>query len=599
MITSRELRVLLAVLTVGIVTSLAAQEPPAAPGAGVADVNPDAEATAPAADRGSTSFDEDLEGVGEAVRNDDNLISITVDSVPLEDVVRMFTKLSDANIVATTSNLEGSVTVSLTDVEWRPALSSILEMHGLVLVEKTPGSGIWSIVAQDPNAGPPMIVQVIRLKFATVGDVAPIVQTMLGEGGGSVSEFASRNTVIVRASAESIEQINTLITEIDLARDQVYIESKFVELNHGASKSIGVDWQMLEAYTLSATLGAGYADERVTETTQNDALNRFDRRATANDTTKNFDARDGQIDDSTLDFIESPPDSGNFIETRTITPTRTFTELLENGSDVTRDLGENVTRTVTELRTAVLSPQDLRVVLSALQELSGVAVVSNPKIIVANEQQAEIHIGEKEPNIRGTVTAGQQGQANTTTFTLDPDQPYFNFGIELLVTPTVNTESNITVLIAPTLTRFIRNKIAPDGNSFPITSEKTIRTLFNLANGKTAAIGGLTETTERDVVRGIPLLGDIPLLGKYLFSHSSKQEQQQETIIFVTVGLANPGMMDSDVGIPEYTEETQKHLIRRSLRQRQANEELERMKAAAMSPDAKAHKSLLNKLRKN
>lgn len=254
---------------------------------------------------------------------------------------------------------------------------------------------------------------------------------------------------------------------------------------------------------------------------------------------------------------------------------------------------------MTELRSAILSPQDLRIVLSALQELSGVAVVSNPKIIVANEEQAEIHIGEKEPNIRGTVTPGQEGQANTTTFTLDPDQPYFNFGIELLVTPTVNTESNITVQIAPTLTRFIRDKIAPDGNSFPITSEKTIKTLFNLQNGKTAAIGGLTETTERDVKRGIPLLGDIPLIGRYLFSHTSKQEQQQETIIFVTVGLANPGTMESDVGIPEYTEETQKHLIRRSIRQRQANEALERMKAAASSPDAAKRRSLLNKLRKN
>jgi type IV pilus assembly protein PilQ len=276
---------------------------PARPGpdAGIGDVNPNgqalepdefAQAAAEDAAAGAMELEEDLEGVQEAVRSEDNLISITVDNVPLEDVVRMFTKLSDANIVATTSNLEGSVTVSLADVEWRPALSSILEMHGLALVEKTPGSGIWSIVAQDPNAGPPMIVQVIRLKFATVGDVAPIVQTMLGEGGGSVSEFPSRNTVIVRATAESIEQIMTLIEEIDIARDQVYIESKFVELNHGASESIGIDWQMLEAYTISATLGYDYSDERVREDAQNDTLNRFDRRETVDDTTKNFDIND-------------------------------------------------------------------------------------------------------------------------------------------------------------------------------------------------------------------------------------------------------------------------------------------------------------------
>ena len=561
----------------------------AAPETAAPEPAPETAAPEPAAAEeagADAGYADEMPGVQQAVRSEDNLISITVDNVALEDVVRMFTKLSDANIVATATNLEGTVTVSLTDVEWRPALSAILEIHQLALVEKTPGSGIWSIVPRSPDEGPPLHVQVIRLRFAKVSDVAPILTAMFGDTGGSVSEFASRNTVIVRATAEALEDINKLVLEIDVPRDQVYIEAKFVELDHGASQQIGVDWQMLRAYTIGAALGYEYSDTRGTVQADDSVLEIANRRSTIDELNKLFDINDLQFEEDTVEFIESPPASGLFIESRTRTPTRTITDTIDSSENVTRTLSESITRTIADVRTAVLSPGDLRVVLSALKEMRGVSIISNPKIIVANEEPALIHIGEREPNIRGTVTPGQQGQANTTTFTLDPDMPYFNFGIELDVIPTVNTASNITVQITPKLTRFVRDKIAPDGNTFPVTSEKSIRTLFSLGNGKTAAIAGLTETAERDVERKIPLLGDLPLIGRYLFRHSDKEESQQETIIFVTVGLANPDMITKNIGLPEYTRRTQQAILRQTVRQRKANEELERLKAATEDPGA-------------
>jgi type II secretory pathway component GspD/PulD (secretin) len=459
-------------------------------------------------------------------------------------------------------------------------------MHGLTLQEKTPGSGIWSIVPKSPDAVEPLHVKVIRLKFAAVTDVAPIVEKMMGEGGGSVSQFAARNTIVIRATADTIEQITHFIEEIDMARDQVYIESKFVELDHGEAENIGIDWTMLRAYSIGAKLGYSYGDERKTVQTENNALKTLDRHDTLDSLEKKFDINNQQFESRDSEFVESPPDSGNFVEKVTITPTRTLKETFDTQKSLTRDVGEDVTRTITDVRTAVLSPADLRVVLSALEEMSGVAIISNPKIIVANEEKAEIHIGESEPNIKGSVTPGQQGQANTTTYELDPTKPYFTFGIQVEVTPTVNTASNITVQIVPRLTRFVRDKVAPDGNTFPVTSEKSIRTLFNLSNGKTAAIGGLTESTERESRVGIPLLGDIPLIGKYLFSHKTKEKSQAETIIFVTVGMANPEGMDPNVGMPEYTQDTQKQMIKRSLQQKQVNAELEKMKAAAENPEA-------------
>lgn len=569
------------------------QEPPA-------DIDPDAPAELPDPDQVASGDDviEFLEmdetATVTAGPDEEDLISITVDDVPLEDVVRMFTKLSNANIIATPSNLAGTVTVSLSDVEWRPALSSILEMHSLALVEKTPGSDIWTIVPRPADATEPMHVKVIKLKYATVANTAPVVSEMISSEGGTVAQFPSRNTIVMRATASTIEEVEDLIEQIDIPRDQVYIEAKFVEIIYGQREDIGIDWQILEAFDIGVGgLTRTYSDARTT--IESEVLSSSRARDESRSHTEGrldeissmFDMFNVQFEDAETAFIEAPPASGNFIQEITVTPTRNVTDTINDQSSIsdtfnlTRATSDDITRTINDVRTAVLTASDLEIVVSALKQLSGVSIISNPKIIVANEEKAMIHIGVKEPNIRGTVTPGQEGQANTTTFALDADQPYFNFGIQLDVTPTVNTESNITVEIVPKITRFIRDKVAPDGITYPVTSEKEIRTLFSLANGKTAAIGGLTETEDRDTRKSIPLLGDIPLIGKYLFSHKSMQTQQEETIIFVTVGLANPDIMNPEVGYPEYTEETRKQLIRREVRKREYRKELDELQSLA------------------
>ena len=59
----------------------------------------------------------------------------------------------------------------------------------------------------------------------------------------------------------------------------------------------------------------------------------------------------------------------------------------------------------------------------------------------------------------------------------------------------------------------------------------------------------------------VPLLGDIPIIGKYLFTYTHKQHNQTETIIFVTVGLANPKTVLKEEGMPEETDLAKKHLL--------------------------------------
>jgi len=498
-----------------------------------------------------------------------NLISIALDDVPLQDVVRLFTRISGANIISSSTNLQGKVTVNLQDVEWKPALDSILDMYSLMVSEKVPGSGIYSVITKVPGAEP-LIAQPIFLNYAQVSNVVAVVIPMVGKGG-TVSAFPNANALIVRANAADLSSIMKVVEGIDIPRQQVYIEAKILELSDEAIKDLGVNWQVLEGYGI----GVGTLSQTIN-----------DERSTFNGNRQGLGTVDSNMRSKSSDSGAGVPGSGQ-------TDVRTSSDVIKSGSSTTmgdttakgldstvstssgRDTSDTISKSanysresehikgqhLSDIRTAVLSADDFRVVLSALQQINGITIISNPKIIVANEETAMIHIGENQPNIRGTVTAGQQGQANTTTYALDTLKPYFEFGVSLEVTPTINNQSNISVRILPTLSRYVKDLDAPDGTKYPIEATKKIKTVFSLENGKTAAIGGLTETSERENVKKIPLLGDIPLLGKYLFSYTHKEHLQTETIIFVTVGLANPKAVQADEGLPEETALAQNQMI--------------------------------------
>jgi type II secretory pathway component GspD/PulD (secretin) len=207
----------------------------------------------------------------------------------------------------------------------------------------------------------------------------------------------------------------------------------------------------------------------------------------------------------------------------------------------------------TNILTAILTPDDFSVVLSALNTLEGLTTISNPKLIVANEQTATIKMATDEPNIKISVQRGnaQLGQNDLYTSELDPSTPYFTYGITVDVTPRININGDISVKITPTLSHKIEKETKIVGsNAYPVIASRTLDTQFTLGNGRTAAIGGLTSVGDNDVRSKIPVLGDIPLIGKYLFSHTSKVREQKEIIIFVTCNTTD-SQTERNAGVPD------------------------------------------------
>ena len=452
-------------------------------------------------DLGMVTYDE------ETAYSSGELISVRLNRVSLEEAINLFAQLSGANIIVPELTEAAQVSVNLKDVEWRPALQSILDSYNYELYQKVSGSNVFSVRRRPAGAPEPQVVETFMLRYATVPNAAKLVRDLLPEDA-KITEFASRNMLVVKGTESSLSEVRSVLATIDTVRQQVFIESKFMELSDGAQKELGFDWKQLGLDEegkggLKASVGAS-------SQTYNDGR---------------------QLTD--IGPITTP------------IPISDFTD---------------------HMFTSVLDVDQLSVVLNALEAERGVNVVSNPKVIVANEEKANITIVRKEPNLkqeRQQTASGIGGAAiDNITFTLDPDLPFFEYGIKLDVTPSINTSSNITVSIKPSLTRKYGDKPAGN-NTYPIVDEKTVETVFNLASGQTAAIGGLTEDKESKKERRVPWLGSIPFLGR-LFSWTQDVSEQTETIIFVTVGLANTQEIDLETGLPEDSELARRRLIRES-----------------------------------
>lgn len=508
-----------------------------------------------------------------------NLISLSLDNVPLQDVIRMFTRISGANIVAGT-NLQGTVTVSLQDVEWQPALRVILDSVDMTMVEKSPG--IFVIMSKEEMATEPVTVETIQLRYTTVSNVLPIVKQMLISSNASVAGFASANSIVVQETASRISEIRKTVAKLDVPRPQVFIEAKFVELNDQAIKDLGINWQVLSGYTIGLRSPAfSWARSRRKEKGTDEYSRRtrtdYEGRTYTDSDTRNdliqdayaegsyaassftlvggvpsltYQSSEGSISArgrnfNSFDLTEGTIDTVPTREHVISDVSQRLTEsLIESGRQVT----ESVLTTTEELLSAILTADDFAVTLSALKQNNGVDIISNPRIIVASGETATIHVGVQEPNIQ----AKPQGDTGTAyVYGLDEGQRFFDVGVKVSVTPTVNTRDRITVRIEPELSRLLTPaRVEQVGVEFPRIQTRKITTEFNISSGRTVAIGGLTQTSDREQVNKIPLLGDIPIIGKYLFSHRHTQREQDEVIIFVTVGMAAAEDLTQVSGIP-------------------------------------------------
>jgi type IV pilus secretin PilQ/predicted competence protein len=160
---------------------------------------------------------------------------------------------------------------------------------------------------------------------------------------------------------------------------------------------------------------------------------------------------------------------------------------------------------------------ELSAVLDVLERTNKANIISNPRITTMDNREASILVGKEIP----LIVADEAG---------NPITELTKIGIMLKVTPHVNSDKTITLDMHPEVSE-LQGESTAQGGVIISTSEADTRVVVN--NGNTAVIGGLIKNVQTSERRGVPVLKDIPFLGR-LFSSNSKADKKQELVIFVT-----------------------------------------------------------------
>jgi len=332
--------------------------------------------------------------------------------------------------------------------------------------------------------------------------------------------FPESNSVMITAPAVILDACEQVIREVDVEPKQVYIEARFVELSNDVFHDIGIDWSMLDGMKGAVSLAGGIQKNRLGKGVQ--------------------------------DYSRKMPDG---------------TSYSLSGSSLVGGADGDIA-----YFNGTLDFSQMYIVLSALEGSEDARIFSNPKIIVSSGKKATVDMTTKYPNVK--IAAKRTTNSGGDSLDLDmqmaaipgedkmmfANEAFFSWGISLDVTPRIGTNGLISVSIVPTISSqngWVESGTASEAEEgtisakYPVIEVQRLVTEFAMASGTTAVIGGLSRTVEEQVDNGIPLLSDIPWIGSKLFGSSARKKQQKEIIVFVTVGLVDPGNMQKDSGLPK------------------------------------------------
>ena len=422
-------------------------------------------------------------------------LSLNFQNIEIRSLLQVIADFTNFNIV-TSDTVLGAVTLRLKDVPWDQALDIILQARNLG-VRKT--GNVLLIAPKDELAAKeklelesknlvqtlePLRTQDFKLNYARAIDVA---NGLLGTGSsgsgasrilsarGSVISEGRTNQLFVTDIPSKLEQIQALISKLDIAVRQVVIEARIVEASDTFGKSLGV---RLGGSDLRAQNG-GDGGYQVSGS----------NRVAIGSSYSNAVASSGQ--GGTVDV------GSNFVNLPAI--------------------GQNGYNPAT-LAVSIFSSaanRFLNLEISALEADGKGKVVSSPRVVTADQIKAIIEQGTELP-YQVATSSGATSLA------------FRKANLKLEVTPQITPEGNIILDLDVNKDTVGQSTAA----GFAINT-KHIKTQVLVENGGTVVIGGIFELTESNSETKVPLLGDIPVLGN-LFKTRARTSNKTEMLVFIT-----------------------------------------------------------------
>ena len=423
-------------------------------------------------------------------------ISLNFQDIEVRAVLQLIADFTELNLVAS-DTVSGRITLRLQNVPWDQALELVLKTKGLDkrqvgnVLMVAPAAEIAERERQQIEANKqiaelaPLQSEFVRIRYARAKDVVELFQAGSEDGGSLVSPRGSvvvderTNSLIITDTALKLAEIRDLIELVDIPVRQVMIEARIVIAQSDATKNLGIEW------------GGGYLDS----------------------------------DDDNILSISGDTDNVVGLNESVINGTQPSVDypgalLVDLG--VASNSGFAVGFTSGDLF--------LTAELSALEAEGEGEVVSQPKVITGDKQQASIKSGTEIPY--------QESSASGETTTSFKDAV-----LALDVTPNITPDDRIMLDLQ--VNQDSVGELVPSGRGGFIPSIDTtqLNTQVLVGNGETVVLGGVFKTEDINAVNKVPFFGDIPYVGAF-FRSESISHKKTETLIFITPRILADTLLD-------------------------------------------------------
>lgn len=191
---------------------------------------------------------------------------------------------------------------------------------------------------------------------------------------------------------------------------------------------------------------------------------------------------------------------------------------------------------------------NLRAIVDALKQQGNLKVVSTPRLRTLNNQPAVVRVGQDFPIfIRQVTTAPGSPPVTTVTETVQT----VTVGTVLSITPQIAGDGLITLDLTPAVSRLVQIATSASGDTnAPVIDIRQASSIVRVRDGATIVMGGLVQDSATTTRRKIPILGDIPFLGK-AFSGEYKNSERSELVFFLTPRIVHDAATEKSVKLAQ------------------------------------------------
>ena len=412
-------------------------------------------------------------------------LSLNFQNIEVRSVLQLIADFTGLNLVVSDS-VGGALTLRLKNVPWDQALDIILKTKGLGMREN--GNVLYiapneEIAAreklelesqQQVEELAPLRSEFLEINYAKASDLAELLKdtnnTLLSDRG-QVSVDDRTNTLLIQDTALKLNEIRRLIERLDIPVKQVLIESRIVVANDDFSKTLGAKFGVFNVD------GNDLGQDRVAD-----------------------------VVGGNLDALE-PLTAGDPIP---------IADTLNVNLPVPRNDGGAVPGGQFALSFIKLPfGYAVNLELSAAQAESKAEVISNPRVITANQSTARIETGEEIPYVSQTSSGATDVEFKKAVLSLE-------------VTPQITPDDRVNMEVSVT-----NDSVGQVFQGIPSidTNEVTSNVLVN--NGQTVVLGGIYTENSTVSATKVPFFGDLPLAGR-LFRNDSVVNNKSELLVFIT-----------------------------------------------------------------